>query len=164
MGRRGTPRTPTKILAMRGSWRAKHRDAEPTPPPLAPRAPAWLDAEGKKLWRLWWKRLSACGMLTQVDEVAFARYCQTLARWIKMELFIQKHGEVYPLRNATGAVTSFAIFPQVGIYLRLSDQLCRMEAAFGLTPASRASVQRQDAPAHGNSTEHKNKTRFFIAG
>lgn len=162
MGKRGTKPTPTKILAMRGSWRANRRPQEPTPPSASPRAPAWLDAEGKKVWRTWWKRLEACGILTQADEVAFARYCQTLARWIKMELFLQKNGEVYPLRDVTGRVTGMAIFPQVGLYLRLGDQLQRLEASFGLTPASRATLSvSSETPAHGNSQAHKDKSRFF---
>lgn len=161
---KGRKRTPTKILEMRGSWLAKTRPNEPQPPPAAPRAPTWLDAEGKRIWHTWWKRLSACGMLTQADEVAFARYCQTLARWIELERFWQKHGAVHPLRDAAGNVTSFAIFPQIGLYLRLSDQLLKFEAAFGLTPSSRATVQKQDVPAHGNSTAFRDKTRFFTAG
>jgi P27 family predicted phage terminase small subunit len=161
--KRQRAKTPTKILEMRGSWRAKTRTNEPQAPPLKPKAPVWLDAEGKRLWRIWWKRLDACGILTTVDEIAFARYCQILARWIKMERFMQEHGEVYPIRDSSGKVTSMAIFPQVGLYLRLSDQLIRMEQAFGLTPASRASVQKRDVPPHGNSSEAKDKRRFFAS-
>lgn len=164
MGRRGTPKTPTAILARRGSWLAKTRDQEPQPPPLALRAPAWLDSDAKRLWRTWVTRLRSYGMLTTADEVALARYCQLLARWISLEFFLQQHGEVYAVRDSEGTVTGQAVYPQVGIYLRLSEQLSKMEAAFGLTPSSRASVQRQDRPAHGNSAAHHDKTRFFIAG
>lgn len=164
----GPARTPTKILALRGSWRAKERlETEPQAPllPVSARAPAWLTAEGKKIWRQALQRLSPAGIVTELDTVALARYCQTLARWIKMEQFLQEHGEVSPVRTDQGRVTGQALLPQVGLYLRLSDQLCRMEQAFGLTPASRASLVRQQpavsTPPHGNSRAAKDKARFF---
>ena len=161
---KGRKRTPTKILAMRGSWLAKTRDREPHPPPLAPRAPAWLDKEARRLWRVWWKRLAACGILTEADEVTFAKYCATLSKWIELEAFWQKHGSVYPIRDQKGAVTSFAIFPQIGLYLRLSDALIKMEQQFGLTPASRAMLKTpHEVPKHGNAKEHEGKMRFFTA-
>ena len=156
---KGRKAVPTKILARRGSWRAKTRDHEILPPSLKPKAPEWLDVEGKKLWKCWWKRLEMLGLLTIADEITFARYCQSLARWIKMEQFIQKHGEVYPIKNTAGHVVSFAIFPQVGIYLRLSDQLLKMEAAFGLTPSSRVMMHRQETPPHGNAKPDDKKTK-----
>lgn len=41
--------------------------------------------------------LQSMGVLTRIDGAALARYCQYWARWKKAELFIQKHGDSYPL-------------------------------------------------------------------
>jgi phage terminase small subunit len=51
MGKRGPQPTPTKILQLRGSWRAKKRPANVSQTPLKSHAPAWLDAEAKKIWK-----------------------------------------------------------------------------------------------------------------
>jgi P27 family predicted phage terminase small subunit len=156
----GPSRLPTKILELRQS-RHRKRPQEPQAPPLHPRAPVWLDAEGKKLWRAGMRRFENVGILTRLDREAFARYCQTLAVWRKMEAFRQQHGEVHPLRNRHGDVTGFILFPQMKLYVKLLDQIGKMESQFGLTPASRASlVKQQDTPAHGNSDTEK-KLRFF---
>ena len=161
MGRRGIPRTPTKILEMRGSWRAKRRTQEPTPPPASPTPPEWLDRAAKRLWRVWWKRLDACGILTQADEMSFARYVQTLARYIELQKWWNKHGAVYPRRGEDGEIKAFVVFPQACLLLKLSDDLLRLESAFGMTPASRAMVQKQEFSPHGNSSARKDKARFF---
>ena len=160
----GPARTPTKILALRGSWRANTRPHEPQAPalPTTARAPAWLDGEAKKHWKRCLARLAAAGIVTQLDEVALGRYCVTLARWVKMEQFLQEYGAVYPVREIAGRATGLALFPQVGVWLRLNEQLLKMEQAFGLTPASRASLIQQPAttPPHGNSAAAE-KLRFF---
>jgi P27 family predicted phage terminase small subunit len=160
----GPPRLPTKVLQMRGSQHRKRPD-EPTAPPLRSRAPAWLDADGKKLWAALLKRFDGVGIVTELDHEALARYCDMLATWRKMAAWRHKHGEVYPVRGVDNQVIGAAIWPQIGLYLKLAEQLCKMEQQFGLTPASRASlVKVQETPPHGNSDEAQNKARFFTLG
>jgi P27 family predicted phage terminase small subunit len=121
-----------------------------------------LDAAGKKLWRTWHARLSEAGLVTELDEAALARYCALAARWMDTELFLQQHGTAAPLRDTEGTITSVALFPQVGLLLKLSEILLRLEQHFGMTPAARASlaVPKKEGPPHGNA---KDKLRFFSA-
>jgi P27 family predicted phage terminase small subunit len=136
----GPPRTPTPILAARGSWLAKTRKREPKPASTAPRCPAWLDKDGKAVWKQVVPMLATMGVLANTDGNALARYCRLWVRWKQADAFIQKYGETYPLKDEKGKVKCFQQHPQVGIVNKLSTTLLRLEQEFGLTPASRSRI------------------------
>ena len=100
------------------------------------------------------------GVLTRIDSNALARYCRLWSRWRKTELFIEKKGEMYPLRNDDGGVKCFMQWPQVAIANKLAQQLTRLEQEFGMTPSARARLQM---PANTGLTGSA-KGRFFQAG
>ena len=50
MGKRGPTRTPTSVLKLRGSWRAKTRGDEPTPQEGVPESPDWLSEDEQSVW------------------------------------------------------------------------------------------------------------------
>jgi P27 family predicted phage terminase small subunit len=137
----GPPRTPTPILAARGSWLAKVRTKrEPKPKSTAPRCPAWLDKDGKAVWKQLVSMLADLGVLANTDGNALARYCRLWGRWKQADAFIQKYGETYPLKDNDGKVKCFQQHPQVGIVNKLSASLLKLEQEFGLTPASRSRI------------------------
>lgn len=140
MGLRGPRPLPSKLLENHGSWRAKIVRDEPLPPKRRPSCPAWLDPEAKKVWRETVANLELMKVLTIVDRNALARYCQTCARWKKMEEFIQKFGETYPLKDEKGQVRCFVQWPQVAIAHKLATALGRLEQEFGLTPSARTRI------------------------
>ena len=143
MGRRGPPPTPTAILKLRGSPLAtKRRNLhEPKGPPGKPRCPDWLDADAKVAWRHLIPKLEMMGVLTQIDGNALARYCRLWSRWRTAEAFINKHGEMYPLKDDRGKVKCFQSFPQVSTANKLAQQLTRLEQEFGMTPSARTRIQ-----------------------
>lgn len=161
MGSRGPAPTPTNILKLRGSWRAKLNPNEPQPPPGRPSCPRWLSEEAKRFWRRVVPQLDAMGILTKIDGGALARYCQLYARWREAEEFIARRGSVLPVKNAEGEVIDLKPFPQVGIASKLAEQLLRLEQQFGLTPSARA---RLTVGRSENTNESNNKARFFGAG
>jgi P27 family predicted phage terminase small subunit len=142
MGRRGPPPTPTNLLKLRGSPLAsKRRHAtEPKPDPTRPRCPAWLDDEAKLAWRQLIPQLDAMRVLTRIDGNALTRYCQLWARWKKAELFMQKHGDTYPLKDESGRIKCLMQFPQVASANKLAAQLTRLEQEFGMTPSARTRI------------------------
>src|SRR5262245_41995306 len=91
-------------------------------------------------------QLDAMGVLTQIDCNALARYCRLWARWRRAEAFIEKHGEMYPLKDDRGKIRCFQQFPQVATANKLAQQLTRLEQEFGMTPLARADS--------GGSTRH----------
>lgn len=150
MGLRGPSPLPTKVLEMRGSWRAKNRaGTEPAPRTGYVHRPKWLDGEGAAAWKNLAPQLAALGILSRIYANALARYCELWARWRAMRDFIAKRGEVYPVKNRKGEVVGFKTFPQAKLLLALSDQLTRIEAQFGLTPSARArlSIELSGAPS-----------------
>jgi phage terminase small subunit len=116
MGRRGPPRTPTALLKLRGSWRAKTRQDEPQPPPGLPVCPDWLNPEEAAEWQRLVALLAASDVVSVLDATELARYCRLLVKWRN-----------YKDPTRPGAV-------------RIAPTLAQLSAEFGLTPASRARV------------------------
>lgn len=157
LGRRGPPPTPTNLLRLRGNPLAtKRRDStEPKPDPTRPRCPTWLDEEAKLAWKHVVPQLERMGVLTRIDGNALTRYCQLWARWKKAELFVQKHGDVYPLKDESGRTNCLMPFPQVAIANKLAAQLTRLEQEFGMTPSARTRISVPVAPVSHNSAAAK---------
>ena len=141
MAKPGRRRTPTKILAARGSWLAKTRTGEPQAEG-EPTAPVWLKGDALMAWNALLPMLASMGIIGTVDTNAIARYCQLFARWRECEDFISKHGATVAQKNAAGQV-EVKEFPQVGRASKLADQLLRLEGQFGMTPSARASLAIQ---------------------
>ena len=86
MATRGRKPTPTAIKELEGNpGKRKINEAEPKPEKKAPPCPKWLEPEAKKEWRRLSKQLEQIGVLTEVDQAAFASYCQAYARWKEAE-------------------------------------------------------------------------------
>lgn len=141
MGRRGPPPTPTAILSTRGSWRAKVRAAEPdSGGTTGLTCPKWLREEAKRIWKQLVPGLAAQGIVGWKDRIALARYCETLAKYLKAAEFLQRQKEeVYAVTDKGGTVHLIE-YPQVERVERYNATLMRMEQQFGLTPASRAAL------------------------
>ena len=108
--------------------------------PGRPACPGWIDPEAKEVWRRTVALMQEMGILTRADANILARYCQTYARWVRAEQFIQQRGEIYPVKSGNGVVKCFFNFPAVGTAQKLSALLTKMERELGLTPAARAGL------------------------
>ncbi len=106
MGRRGPPPTPTESLKLRGSTLVTKRRQrkEAKGPSGIPVCPDWLDGDGKAMWKTLVPQLEGMGVLTEIDRNALSRYCRLWSRWRSAESFIDKHGEMYPLKDDSGKV------------------------------------------------------------
>jgi len=161
MGRRGPKPTPTPILKLRGTLREGRSRGEPIPHKDMPECPDWIDEEGKHAWAEIVPILKQMGVLTKIDRNALTRYCQTWSRWKKAELFIQKNGEVYTLKDDAGKIKIIQQFPQVSIANKAGQALTKLEAEFGMTPSSRSRITVPES-AHDHAAQAKQ--RFFKAG
>lgn len=148
MGRRGPVPTPTPLLQLRGSTRAtkKRQAREPKPPTGPPDRPEWLDDDAKAAWDKLLPQLELMGVLSRIDENALARYCRLWSRWRKAEAFIDKHGDMFPIKDEQGKVKCFQQWPQVAIAGKLAAQLMRIEAEFGMTPSARTRIHVDHQP------------------
>ena len=160
MGSRGPSPTPTKILALRESWRAKRNPAEPRPPTGRPRRPRWLDSYAKAAWRQIVPQLERMGVLTRIDANALSRYCVLWGRWRKAEEFLQERGECYLAKDAAGQVIGLKPYPQARMASQLAEQLLRLEQQFGMTPSARARIE---VPQQEREDE-RDKRRYLKIG
>ena len=124
MGRRGPPPKPTKLRVLTGNpGKRRLNQREPQPSKDAPRCPAWLTTDAKKVWRRLSVELKRLGVLTVIDRDALVIYCQLYGRWKEAEEFLGKHGSVFPLRDEAGRVRCMQQFPQVSIARTLAQLL-----------------------------------------
>lgn len=136
MGRRGPPATPTNILEMRGSKRAKQRKGEPKPKVGAPAPPAWLATTAKTEWTRVVAELVTLGVVTALDRQVLATYCQAVADVERLTKRVRREGEVI-----TGAMGGRVKNPRVMILKEAYDRMLTAERELGLTPASRTRVK-----------------------
>lgn len=152
MGKRGPKRTPTTILDQRNRPTQQDRSSEPKPNAIAPVAPDWMEPEAKVAWEYLAPKMERLGILTEIDGNAFARYCQTWARWRQCEEFLRKAGGTTYTKKRykwdkdqcrfTDELieTKIIEFPQVKQSQAYSSLLTKLESEFGLTPSGRASL------------------------
>lgn len=161
MAGKGPPKTPSKVLEMRGSWRAKTRTGEPKPASNALTCPAYLDDDGKKLWRTLTRQLKGMGIIGSVDAQALGRYCQLHTRWLAAEAEIKKSGSIAPTLNADGEVTGWRVAAAVKIAGDLADKLLRLEMNYGMTASARASLSVAPDKKSSAGDGTADKARFF---
>lgn len=153
MGKRGPKKTPTGALKLRSSWRVNGRKAEPQPDGKAIK-PTWLKGIARKKWCEIVPQLEAMGVLTQIDSTTLSRYCHLFAQWFEIKKFIDGKGFAFDSESVTTitrdvddniiekkVVRSMRTYPQVNLYMKLGRELSRLEADFGMTPASRTAIK-----------------------
>lgn len=136
---KGRKSIPSKIIDLRGGSEHTHRPPrhqEPTPPEKMPPCPRHLDALARKEWRRAGRILQSIGLLTEIDMMIFAAYCDSYSRWIQATLKMQELGMVY--KRADG---SPGINPYVKIGREAYDQMIKAGVLLGLSPSSRASLK-----------------------
>lgn len=129
---------PTVLKKLHGTYRADRCvDNEATfPTPIRmPSPPEGLNEDGAKLWRSLGKLLLDAGLYTSGDQIALELLCLAYGRMKEANRRIEEEGMV--LRSVTGG---FYQNPFLSIVTRSMDQVVKLLAEFGLTPAERTRV------------------------
>lgn len=111
----GIPPTPTAVLKLRGSWRAKSRPDEPQPDVGTPQCPRNLNHREREWWDRMLPLLTSMHVLTVADGEALSRYCKLAAK--------------------------FDTARKTDEMIKLTAALDRLGQQFGLTPSSRARIR-----------------------
>lgn len=133
---KGRKPTPTATLAARGSWRANLRSAEPMAPAGIPECPDDLQGEARAEWFRLSAILSGMGVLTLAERGALVCYCRAWARMTKAAAKLEVEGEV--ISSPSGYQIQS---PWLAIHNKALEQVVKLLAEFGLTPASRTRVK-----------------------
>lgn len=144
MGRRGPPPKPTVLKLLTGNpgkRKLNRREPKPKSAPRPPSPPSFLGKLAKEEWRRVVPELHRLGLLTKLDRAALAAYCQSWARYIEADKVITDHGMTF--MTDKGYVCQR---PEVTIAQKERSQMKQFASQFGLTPASRSSINTGEAP------------------
>jgi P27 family predicted phage terminase small subunit len=162
MGKRGPKPTPTKVLAARGSWRARTRPAEPDAPSAKPVCPKGRSATWRACWRWLTTQLEAMSLLSTAEEQDIRRYCDAHEHYTRANTHIEKNGLMLEMRNAENQIVQVVKNPMMIERARLSAELLRLGQQFGLTPSARAGLGAMVKPPEGPKQEGKGGTLHFF--
>lgn len=144
MGKRGPKPQPTALKLVRGNpGKRPINEDEPKPDSGIPDCPEWIPDSARESWFQVAPMLHRMGVLTKIDGQALTRYCVLHSRWVAAEKFIAKFGMTYQIKGDNGDVKCIMQLPQVNIAAKLAVILGRIEAEFGMTPASRTGIKTE---------------------
>ena len=148
MGRRGPAKTPAAVKKERGTYR-KDRDAGVEVAAGEPIMPEWLDEAAQELWRELAPRLVKHNLLTPIDGVVFALFCDTFSMFRNCSNWIA--GDIEKLfvestrTNNDGEEIGSSVYqhPVTAIMHKSRNDLLRLAREFGMTPSSRSGMRIQ---------------------
>ena len=142
---RGRKPKPTHLKLVTGNpGKRKLNPSEPMPAPALPVAPEHLSDEAKGEWKRVAEDLCRLGVLTEIDRVVLATYCQAYGRWIKAEAVL---AEMARRDELTGGLMVRTIKgnaiqnPMVGIANKAMADVVRYATELGMTPSARTRIK-----------------------
>ena len=148
MGRRGPPKTPIRLLKLRGTYRPD-RHAGPELPAAAPNCPTWLSREAKAEWKRLAPMLVERVGLAVIDRAVLAVYCET---------FAEVHGLVMAIRKLRPRDRAKHEPHLARMRNDARAAMLRYATQLGLSPAARTGLKLQPAD-DDQATDAEN--RFF---
>jgi P27 family predicted phage terminase small subunit len=112
----------------------------------SPSCPAWLSKEAKAEWRRQIKHLEELGLAAEVDRAVLAAYCDAWGELVEVNRLLEEAG---------GAKADN--WRLLAVKARAGEQLAKLAAQFGFSPASRARVK---VPEQEQQSDN-GKARFF---
>lgn len=155
------PRKPTALRVIQGNpSRRPLPKNEPKPRRGIPVPPPHLDAYARAEWDRITPELLAVGLLTSIDGVTLAAYCQCVSRWTQAEEAIARMKARDKLTSALmiKTINGNAIQnPLIGVANRAMHMAIRFAAEFGMSPAARArfaamTPNEPDQPSQGKES------------
>lgn len=142
----GRPRTPTRVLQMRGTHRPD-RHGQPEDEPQfevlteLPPAPGFFSDMARFEWHRVGPELVELQLLNSVSITAFGLYCLNVARAVAAEKVIQEHGMT--IKTPQGFEQAR---PEVAIMRQAGAEVRKFMQEFGMTPSSATRVRVPDKP------------------
>ena len=144
MGARGPAKTPTRVLARRGSWRAKIRSGEPEIQPGMPPKPKGMRQLAGEAWEYLSVMLYNMGVLTEADGPSLQLVCETYVEWYELQKYVRNNG-----RTMRGEKGRRVVRPEYKMLSDVRKDLRLLLREFGLSPSARASIKVFNALSDG---------------
>ena len=140
---RGRKPKPTKLKLVAGNpGKRKINTKEPKPMNVAPRQPAEMNADEKKVWKYITEELGHMGILASSDQGVIAAYCHWAALSIKAKRLLNKLGESGKdpeiITTKSGNIIQN---PWLGIANRANHEIVKVAAQLGLDPTARTRLE-----------------------
>ena len=135
MGRRAKPTALRLIEGNPGKRSLAKRIATEPQAEVGADMPAGLTDAARKHWQIVAKQLTDARVLTRLDAVALAQYCELFARWRDACDMLAQSGPTTD--TELGGVK---LSPYWTAFIQSSGELRRMLVEFGMTPSARARV------------------------
>lgn len=146
MGARGPAPKPTALKRLEGNPGKRALatgELEPRVPAKAPAPPAFLDEVATKEWKRVAPELHRLGLLTVVDIMALAAYCQCYSDYLTAREAIARAGGNPTFTTDKGYVGQR---PEVTIAQKSLALMKAYMAEFGMTPSARARMALPQEP------------------
>lgn len=122
--------------------------ANPAVPVEAPPMPEWLSEAATEEWQRVLPDLITLGLVSKLDMMAFATYCEAVADWKRFRILIAEHNAK---ADGSGDIQTFATgAKQISVWRQLAnDAEKRANAAgaqFGFSPMARRNLRTATAP------------------
>ena len=148
-------KVPTHLRLLRGNPSKRPVRAEPEPPipEKLPEPPSFLCQDGADEWWRVVPELHALGLLTVLDTMTLAAYCDACARWIAAERLLAVMAEKDQVTKGMmikGSAGNPMANPLIKIARCAAGDMVRYAAEFGLTPRARSYLSaagRLDGPS-----------------
>lgn len=140
---RGRPPKPTNLKILEGNpGKRRLNTNEPKPLSIAPTRPEWLAPEAKRMWSYLAPKLTALGLLTEVDRLDFAMLCQHWADYVDAVKDLRENGWSFSTDKGYEGPRS-----SVGKMHKASEKIAMLGAKFGLSPSDRARLSLPEQKA-----------------
>lgn len=139
MGARGRPPKPTALRLLHGETDKRRLNPdEPTPPDEIVVRPDWLSPPAAEEWDRLAPHLISMGVLTVVDLMMFAVYCETAATARRLNQARATTAPVMREPDRNGRHPRNPIYAQCR---DVNDQLRILAREFGFTPSARSGIR-----------------------
>lgn len=134
---RGRKPTPSAVKRAQGNpGKRPINNEEPKFDAGLPKPPSHLSKEARAEWRRVASELHRAGVITTMDRAALAAYAQAYGRWSEAEKKVNELGFV--VKTGLGNLVQN---PYLSVANRAMQDVVKIAAEFGLTPASRTRVK-----------------------
>lgn len=121
-----------------------------------PPKPTNLNGVAAEVWKYLEPLLDRIGVLETTDFIALQILCEVYKQWYDVNEWLDKNSMMVIVRDKHGNVKSILEPPQVRQRTKLQDQLIKLLREFGLSPSSRAGLDRlfnPDEPPQDDSID-----------
>lgn len=123
-------------------------------------APAWLNAEARKIFNETAKMLIAWKVLTKLDVNLLAAYATAYANLMKADRDIAESGYLHISLGKNGVEVK--LHPAAKMFKDSLDSINKLGAQFGLSPISRRGIMPADPTQNGDNRKDEDPFAAYL--